>query len=225
VRRSASERRVAQFALPIPALDATVFRRGSFGLARSAQHVRRVFYGSLRERAHSSRRLADPLRLSAEGAAPDGVTSDVLLSPDGATARAPSLPRSRLPRLAFAQPRWLSPSDRDFRSRRRFRATRLRLPGRLPSARCSALGAEWNARMLALVTFARVRSAPLSPAAMGPVSSERTSAPCYLPSSRVASRLPWTHAKKMLLTDFCNRHSFTCTRESLDSKAWCFRSH
>jgi hypothetical protein len=71
VLRSASERQVVQFALPIPALDATVFRRGSFGLARSAQHVRRVFTVPQGERAHSSRRLADPLRLSAEGAAPE----------------------------------------------------------------------------------------------------------------------------------------------------------
>jgi len=31
---SASKRRVEQFALPIPSLNATVFRRGSFGLER-----------------------------------------------------------------------------------------------------------------------------------------------------------------------------------------------
>jgi hypothetical protein len=224
VLRSASERQVVQFALPIPALDATVFRRGSFGLARSAQHVRRVSTvpqgnaptphgGWLTPCAF---RLREPHR--------NGVTSDVLLSPDSATARAPNS-RVRCCPASFRRPNGFPRQARGFRSRRRFRATRLRLPGRLPSARCSALGAEWNARMLALVTCARVRSAPLSPAAMGAVSSERTSAPCYLPSSRVVSRLPSTHAKKMLLTDFCNRHSFTCTRESLDSRAWCFRDH
>jgi hypothetical protein len=40
---SIPKRRVAQFALPLPSSGATVFRRDSFDLARSAQRARRFF--------------------------------------------------------------------------------------------------------------------------------------------------------------------------------------
>jgi hypothetical protein len=82
-------------------------RPRSLGAAREAG----LFSLPFRECARSSRRLADPLRLSAEGATPDGVTSDALLSPDSATARAPNLPRSLLPQMAFAHPGLRSPSS------------------------------------------------------------------------------------------------------------------
>jgi hypothetical protein len=81
---------------------------------------------------------ADPLRPSAEGAAPDGVISDVLMSPGRRCCEISRIPPSPRRRLRF---RWTTPLDRwakDTVWSHRVRVTSRRCPGRLPSTRGSA---------------------------------------------------------------------------------------
>jgi len=84
----------------------------------------------------SSRRLADPLRLSAEGASPDSVTSDVPCRRSGARVERSTLPFAAVA-PAFAGTTALPLKPRITSSRAGLEQRR-HDPGRLPSVRGSA---------------------------------------------------------------------------------------
>jgi len=77
--------RAAEFRIPMPQFFA-VAASVPIGLARHAQRI-----------GFALRLAADPLRLSAEGAEPDPVTSDALCHRAALTQKAPSPSRSLVP--------------------------------------------------------------------------------------------------------------------------------
>lgn len=165
---------------------------------------------------------ADPLRLSAERAEPSPKTSDVLCRPEVLT-RSLQLPRSPANSTrSFGKPaETASLRTRIIPRRRWFRTQAL-------SSRTPSIGLMLNREVLRL---SRLRSrsqsvhAFVTPHPFGhhsrffPLSTERPAVVPYPTSARIASRLTLRICGKIRLTDFCNQHTSTSTREPLDSRA------
>lgn len=98
------------------------------------------------------------------------------------------------------------PPRQGWRTCRRFRTTRPRCPGRLPSDWCPARGRVRPG--CAHCSLCALRSRTLSPGAKQlPSSRDRAAASSYSAPPRLASRLTSRSGEKVLLTDFCNRPS------------------
>lgn len=144
---------------------------------------------------------ADPLRPSAGGAEPDVATSGTLCRFVTAHVRAPSLALAQAPRLSSG--RLFSHVARTPLDTDPLEQVPGMSPGRLPSARFSTLRPSEESRGPCYVRAKLL--APLSPDSFGPSSSgtRRRPALSRAASARLSVRLGC--AKKMLLTDFCNR--------------------
>jgi len=197
-----------QFALPISPSSVAVFRRNSFRLA----FVRRSARVASKDR---SRWLADPLRLSAEGAPPDGETSGALCRGVALTRRLQTSSRSPAVAPPFSATTTATTPGPE-----------LPTPVRTPSLRCPEhLRSDRDTTLRSRET--RSRSLDGHAPRLAPFSPTRSSPPCQgwgrpsglLPARSVRLAAPLALAEKMLLTDFCNRPFDTSTRGTFDFRA------
>jgi len=169
-----------QFALPISPSSVAVFRRNSFRLA----FVRR---SARVESWDRSRWLADPLRLSAEGAPPDGETSGALCRGIALTRRLQTSSRSPAAVPPFGATTTATTPGPE--SPTPVRTPSLRCPEHLPSDRDTTLRSrETRSRSLKWSrASSRTLFARCDPARLVRVGAVR---PGYSPLARFALRLP-----------------------------------
>jgi len=198
-----SHLRAVQFALPFPLASTAVFRRSSFGRDLSSSAARDACRTGT---SHGGSGTA--ARVGCRPPAPFGWGSRTrrrdLWHPLSLRdrSREGSVPLVRPSSPSFVgspvQPRCQDPTRH-----RPVRASAGLSPGRLPSARFSTLRPSEESRGPCYVLAKLL--APLSPDSFGPSSSGTGRRPALSRAASVCLSAPLRGAKKMLLTDFCNR--------------------